>query len=223
MERASRQKKAGLVAQAIRAMQNDLKVAGRARKAELFEDISMAQGDYDALLDFDKYPDEYFDDTVFDAEFPLEGPGDVLSPSPMDELGLSDGGAFDAPFDAPTEFPGDDFDSVIESCNGCGGPEVESNLDMTSEDMWTATNRDHVSYILDRVADLTASIEQYEHRAMLQSKEAKSKGARVAVASHMKKLASAIHKADLASPETGKVLDEVGVEVMALHKQFGLS
>lgn len=228
MDRASRQKKASLVQQAIQAMQNDLKIASEARKADLFEDISMAQGDYDALMDFDKYPDEYFDDTMFDADLSLEGPGDVLAPSPMDEVGLDPLGVGNTEIDPlggfPGGFPGDD--SVIESmdsCGGCGGGPTEANLDMTSEDMWTATNRDHVSYILDRVADLTASIEQYEHRAALQNKQAKSKGARATVASHMKKLASTLHKADLASPETGKALDEIGVGVMALHKQFGLS
>jgi len=222
MNREARQKKASLVKKALVVMQSELKTASGQRKADLDFDMGMAQQDYDSLMDFDTYPDEYFDDSVFDESLTLPDQGDVLPESPMDELEMDAPGA-GLPMDGFAE--PEPYDAFIESMDA---PVVSDQLldgcgPVQSDDMWTATNRDHVSYILDKMADLTAAIEQYEHRAALANKNASSKSARKAVATHMKKLASVVHKADFAQEDTGKLLDLVGGEVMALHKQFGLS
>ena len=218
MDRTSRQKKADLIKRAMSEMREEIKSASDVRRADLLQDLSMAQGDYDALLDFDTYSDDYFDAPAFDpglGPLDLEEPGDLLPESPLDDIETQTdlGGPAD-PFDDMA------FDDVIESmdeCSACSAPVV------SDDEMWTATNHAHVSYILDKIADLTASIEQYEHRAAVNGKQAKSKGARTAVASSMKKLANLVAKADFTKEATGTSLDGVGAEVMKLHKQFGLS
>ena len=223
MNREARQKKASLVKKALAVMQVEVKTASGQRKADLDFDMGMAQQDYDSLMDFDTYPDEYFDDSVFDESLTLPDQGDVLPESPMDDLEMGAPG-MELPMDGFAE--PEPYDAFIESMDapvvsdqlldGCGPMQGGG-------DMWTSTNRDHVSYILDKMADLTAAIEQYEHRAALANKNASSKGARKLVATHMKKLAAVVHKADFATEEAGTQLDQVGAEVMALHKQFGLS
>jgi hypothetical protein len=230
MDRTARREKAALVKQAISAMKSSLETATGSRRDELLHDLRVAQGDFDALLDFDTYPDEFFGDSLFDSAPPMGGGelipldddfGDLLPPSPVDEIETL------PPMGGP--------DAMIESMYGGGGmggagpgPQAGGDEMFADEhcghDMWTATNREHVSYILDKVADLTASIEQYEHRAAVANKKASgSKGARGAVAALMKKLASVVHNSDFSKEATGKALDQVGVEVMKLHKQLGLS
>lgn len=207
MDRAGRLKKASLVKKALDAMREEVKTASQSRKADLYQDMTRAQTDYDALTDVDSYPDEYFDDTVFDDSFDIGDPGDDMPPSPMDDIEIQ---PTVSGVDAPPPQPQADMEM-----EGCSTP-------MSGEDMWASTNLDHVSYVLDKIADLTAAVEKYEHRAATSGKTASTKGARNVIANVMKKLAMVVHKADFTTPEAGKQLDAVGTEVMALHKRFGL-
>jgi len=87
---------------------------------------------------------------------------------------------------------------------------------------WDETNRQHISYLLDKVADITAAIEQYEHRVSLEGKKPRSANARKHIASSMKELANAVHAADLTVEETGRVLDKIGIKIVKIHKGMGL-
>lgn len=84
-------------------------------------------------------------------------------------------------------------------------------------------NRQHISYILDKTADVTKAIEDYEHQAVVAGKTPKSATARARIASVMKELAHVVSKADLKKEAAGTRLDVVGCKVMKLHTHFGLN
>jgi len=229
MNRQERHKKASDVRSVISAMRNELKTASGNRKAELVQDISSAIDDYTAFLDDglwgeDPVVDPYqVNDNPFSAPFeePFEEYPVFEEAVPVfEEPVFTD---FDKGFSEPSFDP--DFDSVEYYMSGPTSANAEVPLGALEQNtnQFASTegeNRQHVSYILDRVAEVVSAIEKYEERQASTNKPVKSAGARTHIANHMKRLASVVHNADFKQASTGKHLDNVGTQVIAMHKRL---
>jgi len=227
MTREERIKKAQEVRKAIGMMRQALKTASDRQRVAIYEDLDLAMTDYDNLMGA---PDV----VMMDAEPPVPA-------SPLDEgMSYMDAETEDL-FGGPAGYSesmymeeepagGMAFMDEEEPVEACGLKGTDSMIEAMDEEMPVAgmaysaaeqENRDHVSYILDRTSEVVRAIEDYELRAKKAGKQPKSAAARKTIAGHMKRLASVVNKADFSETgKTGKALDQVGTQVMAMHKQL---
>ena len=201
--------KAAKIRQAISTMREELKTAAGKRLADLQEDIGLAMDDFMALTDL-SLDDSLVGEPMIDepvAEDPFSAPFEEepeLLPSPVDDLG-----------DVDTYI--ESFDDFVEASGvPMGALDDNTNIYASTE----THNREHVSYILERVAEVVQAIEAYEDRQAKAKKASKSSGARKAIAGTMKKLAQVVNSADFTKEATGDDLSKVGVEVQELHKKL---
>ncbi len=107
-----------------------------------------------------------------------------------------------------------------------GGMDLEDEFDEFDEfdgDMglgmdYVATspeNREHVAYILDKVADVMSSIETQE-----QESGRIASISRTRLASYVKELSSVVASSNMRTASAGNRLDSVGVKVMEMRSEF---
>ena len=220
MNRQERHRKAAEIRQAISEMRTELKTASNDRKAELFTDLEVAMDDYEAFMDDGLWGM----DEDHQPQQPLQPEVGMEVESVPPELGMApefEAGAGCSDFGMEVEELGmlDEAMSLYmdEGHIAGDGKDVPMGA-MEEHSNIYAHNRNHVSYILDRVAEVVARIEQYETGAKKAKKASRSGGARKTIATHMKELASVVASSDFGQAETGEALSAVGVKVMAMHK-----
>jgi hypothetical protein len=213
MDRTQRLARAAQVRQALDSIKTELKTASGTRRTALLEDMDAAMDDYMHFMDEGMWDEGMEDEPVLaepagilDDELDADFAPDALV-EPMDH---------DEGMDALIEGMEEEF--MVHAGKGdvpMGAMEEHSNIYAAEQE-----NREHISYILDRVSEVVASIEAYEDRAVTAGRTPKSAGARARIAGYMKELASVVSASDLKVASTGKDLDGVGVKVMAMHKQL---
>lgn len=248
MDRKAREHKAALVRKAINAMRVELKTASGQHRADLFHDMGLAMSDYDALMDDDSWDDmgQYMGPGCGEAMGEPSVPASPLDEAMDDDLSQDMTHRIGelVPEELGGHYCGDQFmsDRAIAAMDeGKDEGETSQPNDNTTApggdvpmgamaehsnvyaNEWEQINRRHISYILDKTADITEAIEDYEHRALVAGKTSGSKTARNHVAAVMKGLAQVVNASDLTKRETGNALDRVGVKAMVLHKRLGLS
>lgn len=202
MNRKERLAKAGQVRKAIASMKSNLKTASGQQRIALLEDIDVAMDDYMNYIDDDYWMDEGMEDDFMHHDDMMDHGADSMDFMEEDDM-----------------IEGMEEDFMHHAGEGdvpMGAMDDHTNVYAAQE----LENRKHISYILDKVADVVASIESYEKRAKAAGKQPKSAGARKRIAGYMKELASVVAKSNLRTASVGNRLSSVGVKVVAMHKQL---
>ena len=210
MNRKARHQKAAEIRRALTNMRKEVKVASKRRQAELFSDMDMAMDDYETFMDEGMWgmdddfqaaeptqPEAFMDDDMGGLDETMDLYNDDMDMG-MGECGEPDMGM---------GYEDDDMMGGMDEMGEMG--EFESNI--------YASNKEHVSYILNKVAEIVASIENYDNKAKKAKKASRSGGARKVIAGHMRQLASVVASSNFKHEETGAVLSMVGKNIIDMH------
>lgn len=248
MNRQARQKKASEIRNAISIMRSQLKTATGRKKAYLTKDIKTAMDDYmtymdddmwsdDSDVDMDVYDDTYTDGTAFD-DVDMDTEDDIYSndldmyedtevddytPS-YDDLDMYE----DAEVDdlSSDDVYDDNFYMDDDTCgmddDTCG---MDDMMGMDEDKRYSSVeseNKQHVAYILNKIAQVMVHIEKQEAKARVASagKPVRNMKARKLLSSYMKRLAYVVDINNMKKESTKKALDQVGIHVAAMHKKI---